>query len=376
MHAPKLVDLFCGCGGISLGAARAGFDVAVAIDHDPRALAAHQLNFPNARHGQLDLAKASAEDILTLGKLQGGEIDLVAGGPPCQGFSIIGKRAFADERNSLICDFLRLVSGLNPKVFVMENVPGVLDPQFASVLCSALAFVKPEYALLQPRRIKACDVGAPTVRTRVIIVGFRSDSIALSDRFLSMDKEATSAAPFVRDALSGLPFNVRPPGPRRQSGRRVVHVDKEGFFFDSATDRVPARVGCPEALEEYFEKSIVTGCIGVNHSQDLIDRYDALAYGETDPKTKSTRLDPNGYCPTLRAGTGPERGSFQAVRPIHYLKPRVITPREAARLQGFPDWFQFDATKWHSFRQLGNSVSPLVAEAVFQPLAKVLMNAY
>lgn len=375
MHAPKLVDLFCGCGGISLGATRAGFDLAMAIDHDPRALAAHALNFPNAKHGQLDLAKTCAEDILALGDLRSGEIDVVAGGPPCQGFSVIGKRDFADERNTLICDFLRLVSELNPRVFVMENVPGVLDRRFDSVLESALAFVKPKYIVLRPQRVRACDVGAPTVRTRVIIVGFRSDSLTLTEEFLTNERATKFAAPFVQDALSGLPLDIRPPGPHCHSGKRVVHVSRKGFFFDSATNRVPANVGCRDALDEYFEKSKVTGCIGTLHSQDLIDRYDALAYGETDPKTKSTRLDPNGYCPTLRAGTGPERGSFQAVRPIHYLKPRVITPREAARLQGFPDWFQFDVTKWHSFRQLGNSVSPLVAEAVFQSLAKVLMNA-
>jgi DNA (cytosine-5)-methyltransferase 1 len=97
-----------------------------------------------------------------------------------------------------------------------------------------------------------------------------------------------------------------------------------------------------------------------------------LQYGKMDSRTKSVRLDPNGFCPTLRAGTGPEKGSFQAVRPIHYSRPRVITPREAARLQGFPDWFQFDTTKWHSFRQIGNSVSPLVSEFIMTKVAEVL----
>ena len=81
-----------------------------------------------------------------------------------------------------------------------------------------------------------------------------------------------------------------------------------------------------------------------------------------------SRLDPEGYCRTLLAGTGPERGSYQGLRPIHPHSPRVIAPREAARLQGFPDWFQFHATKWHAFRQLGNSVSPIVAEYL---LAKI-----
>ena len=93
---------------------------------------------------------------------------------------------------------------------------------------------------------------------------------------------------------------------------------------------------------------------------------------QQDRISKSTRLDPQGFCPTLRAGTGPEKGSFQAVRPIHYQYSRVITPREAARLQGFPDWSKLPDTIWHGFRQIGNSVSPIAAErvlsAIFQKL--------
>lgn len=77
-------------------------------------------------------------------------------------------------------------------------------------------------------------------------------------------------------------------------------------------------------------------------------------------------MDPNAFCPTLRAGTGPEKGSFQAVRPIHFSEARVINPREAARLQGFPDWFVLPNTIWHSFRQIGNSVSPIAAEAILK----------
>jgi len=82
----------------------------------------------------------------------------------------------------------------------------------------------------------------------------------------------------------------------------------------------------------------------------------------------------NGFCPTLRAGTGPEKGSYQAVRPLHPTENRVITPREAARLQGFPDWFQFSPTKWHSFRQIGNSVSPILSERIFAVIRKALCD--
>lgn len=143
-----------------------------------------------------------------------------------------------------------------------------------------------------------------------------------------------------------------------------MRIEKGGHYFDRIAGRIPDGVGNTNALERYAKKNEVQGNFGTRHSDELTRRYGALAYGESDPITKSVRLDPVGLCPTLRAGTGPDHGSFQAVRPIHYLRPRVITPREAARLQGFPDWFVFDRTKWHSFRQLGNSVSPLVAEAL------------
>ena len=91
-----------------------------------------------------------------------------------------------------------------------------------------------------------------------------------------------------------------------------------------------------------------------------------LKPGEVDSVSKSYRLKYKGFCPTLRAGTGSDKGSYQAVRPLHPTENRVITPREAARLQGFPDWFQFHSTKWHSFRQIGNSVSPILAEHILR----------
>ena len=101
---------------------------------------------------------------------------------------------------------------------------------------------------------------------------------------------------------------------------------------------------------------------GTQHSDVVVSRFVATKPGFRERISRFPRLDPRGYCPTLRAGTDSAHGSFQAVRPIHPTQNRVITPREAARLQGFPDWYTFHETKWHAFRQIGNSVSPLIAE--------------
>ena len=293
------------------------------------------------------------------------------GGPPCQGFSTMGKRNPTDERNLLLADFLRIVKEIGPSAFVLENVPALLHDRYRKLLDAALLSLESAYDIHDPQLLKATDVGAPTVRTRMFVVGFRkSIKAAVSDFWKS---EATPEPPVVREALDGLPVDVNSDWAASRGGVRTVRVGRQGTFFKAAAGRVPTNVGDPAAIE-LLSKNLVTGCLGTMHSDELIRRYAALEYGESDQKTKSVKLDPNGYCPTLRAGTGPDRGSFQAVRPIHYLRPRVITPREAARLQGFPDWYQFDETKWHSFRQIGNSVSPLVAEFVLRRVRRVLQR--
>jgi DNA (cytosine-5)-methyltransferase 1 len=355
---------------MSLGAARAGFDLAAGVDLDARALAAHARNFPGSKHLSLNLAQTKGKDLLSDADLKSGQVDVISGGPPCQGFSMIGKRDLLDDRNLLISHFFRLVSELNPRAFVLENVPGILDERFGDTLKSALKRVQDRYEVIPPHSLVALDAGAPTLRKRVFIVGFRK-STHIPKSFWD-GTFGVENVPVVRHALDGLPFDIHSDWKSCREGKRAVRVTRQGYFFDAATGRIPAGVGDSEALESYASGGTVTGCLGTVHSDDLANRYAALAYGKSDPKTKSVKLDPNGFCPTLRAGTGPERGSFQAVRPIHYLRPRVITPREAARLQGFPDWFQFDKTKWHSFRQIGNSVSPLVAEFVMKKMLRVL----
>ena len=372
MKALSCVDLFCGCGGMSLGAARAGFSVLAGADLDAKALSIHARNFPKTKHLHLDISTLSGPEVLAQVGRRQGQIDAMIGGPPCQGFSSIGRRQVADTRNDRLNDFFRLVSETKPRAFVVENVPGLLSPQYREVLDSALDLVRPHYTILPPHLLKATDAGAPTTRKRVVIVGFRKPMKVPSD-FWGRRSSDTPVPPTVRAALSGLPLDTV--SPKATNVILTVKLRKtkySGHFFDRLSGKIPPGVGDVAAIEALRNLSHVTGFIGTDHSRDLEDRYGALLYGKMDSRTKSVRLDPDGFCPTLRAGTGPEKGSFQAVRPIHYLRPRVITPREAARLQGFPDWFQFDNTKWHSFRQIGNSVSPLVSEFIMTKVAEVL----
>ncbi|WP_176048997.1 DNA cytosine methyltransferase [Burkholderia sp. BCC1644] len=370
MHKPKVIDLFAGVGGLSLGAARAGFEVAGAVELDRIAVTTHALNFPNSRHIDADVGALTGSTLLQQCDLRSGEVAGLIGGPPCQGFSEIGKKNAADPRNQLLGHFFRLVSEIRPAFFIAENVPGVLAERNSDIVQAALARVPRHYVLLDPTLLVASTFGAATTRKRCFFVGF--DPMQMDD--LSGDIFVPGAeviATTVGDAFAGLPSVRADWGTEQQSWRRVGRLP-DTFFHRSAQERVPDNVGEPTALERYTVKGEVSGCFGTVHEEATIERFRKLRPGAKDPVSRAMRLSRDGLCPTLRAGTGAERGSFQAVRPIHYGSPRVITPREAARIQGFPDWFTFHPTKWHSFRQIGNSVSPLLAESVLAAIKRKL----
>lgn len=360
---PKVIDLFAGVGGLSLGAARAGFHVVLSVEKDRHALASHKKNFPYSLHSDADISTLDGETLLKTANLKCGELDGLIGGPPCQGFSSIGHRNVEDSRNTLFAKFFSLVAESRPKFFVAENVLGILSPQYDLIRESALKCVGEEYKMLTPFRVKASDYGAPTVRERVFFIGFRND-------FSSEDINSAIFAPSpntitvtVKEALIGLP-RIRSSWIEEHQGWRKLTSTLQGEFGENIKNHIPLGVGDPNAITVYKKESLVSGCLGTEHSVEVETRYGDLKPGERDSVSRSVRLVADGFCPTLRAGTGPERGSYQAVRPIHHNAPRVITPREAARLQGFPDWFQFAPSKWHSFRQIGNSVSPIISEAI------------
>lgn len=371
-HRPYVLDLFAGVGGFSLGAARAGFEVVAAAEIDARCVAAHAQNFPETAHLEADISQLSAADIFRATGLMPGEVEGIIGGPPCQGFSSIGKNAVDDTRNQLVAHFFRLVEEISPKFFVMENVPGIVSSRHEAFLRPMLRKIGRRYRLVGPLLLKASEFGAPTSRTRAFIFGFDDSrfSTSICETHLTRSRHRTVIT--VEDALSGLPRRLHD-RLYRKSAPGEIKVGK----IPSALERhlrghIPPGVGHRPSIEKLQQESRVTAMFPTSHSEEVRTRYANLGPGEMDRVTKSTKLVAKGFCPTLRAGTGPERGSFQAVRPIHHAEPRVITPREGARLQGFPDWFQFHDTIWHSFRMIGNSVCPILAEAVLSPIAEVL----
>ena len=366
---PKIVDLFSGAGGLSLGAARAGFDVCGAVDTDPHALTAHRLNFSSSRHLDADVAAITGESLLGLLELQSNEVCGIVGGPPCQGFSNMGRRDRNDFRNGLFVDFFRIVAEVKPAFYLAENVPGILHQSNNPLVEEALSKVNDLYTNSFSMKISANNYGAPTTRTRVFFFGFDPVRVErLNENSFAPPTDAETV--LVKDALNGLPEIVDSSWQQESDGWRVSESNGGGAFASRLRAHVPDDIGDPIALHRLRSEHKSSGNLGTAHTPQVERRYAALKPGERDLVSKSQRLHPDGFCPTLRAGTGSDRGSYQAVRPIHPSVPRVITPREAARLQGFPDWFTFAPTKWHSFRQIGSSVSPILAEQLMSVIHK------
>lgn len=344
---PRLIDLFSGCGGFSLGAHKAGFDVTAAFDIDSILTSSYTKNFPNTSLYLRDVSSLSGDDLRSAA---GGAIAGIIGGPPCQGFSTIGKRDPRDPRRKLLDHYFRLVSEAEPSFFVMENVVGLANPNSIDVLNKAIKRVKKQYSLLGPIVLDASEFGAATKRSRLFVIGVHKSlnrSLDLED-FNTQKRPPTTVRCAIGDLLDA-----------------AEDGEEDGYdYWKIKTKQIPS----PYAKSLRNHSLRFTGHRKTVHAREIVDRFTALEQGATDEIGRHYRLAWNGQCPTLRAGTGSDRGSYQSVRPIHPEFPRVITVREAARLQGFPDSHIFHPTTWHSFRMIGNSVSPVIAERIFSTI--------
>jgi DNA (cytosine-5)-methyltransferase 1 len=367
----KIVDLFAGAGGFSLGARAAGFSPSLAIDIDPDLTSSHKINFPAVRTVLADIGTADPAAVLNDAGLAHKEVAGIIGGPPCQGYSIAGKRDPDDARNALVGSFFRFVNAVQPAFFVMENVPGILDEASRFHLDYGIDLVSAKFEIVGPILLDASDFGAATARERVVVIGYRADHLdRISDTDLESRKTAKAS---VKDAIADLP------------APNTAEADESGHFWasyptqdaESPISGYAARARRPpptdvvdDVVRERLSRNMVSGFRPTVHSEPVLERFAKVQQGARDRTSKYPRLRWDAPSPTLRAGTGKDRGSFQAVRPLHPSKDRVITVREAARLQGFPDWFQFHPTIWHSFRMIGNSVSPYLSEAILRLLAQ------
>ena len=279
-----------------------------------------------------------------------------------------------DERNLLVYDFARLVKQLRPKYFVMENVKGLMSPNSRPILDSFVRRIKKAgYRIVEPIRVlNAADYGVPQRRWRTFILGSRKDVAPLEypEPRGCRDSSGTEFYPVVKDAIADLPV-LEDYGDLFEcdvfDGKlRKTSNPYAGLMRGTAVDphdRLKKRMANGAGL---------TGCLRTTHSKETVRRFSKTAPGDSEPVSRYIRLAWDDVAPTIRAGTGTDHGSHTAPRPIHPKMPRCISAREAARLHSFPDWFHFHGTRWHDFRQIGNSVPALLARAVAEKLLESL----
>lgn len=354
---------------MSLGFDQAGFDVMAAVEYDPIHCAIHEFNFPDCASICRSVADIDGRYIRTHSEIGDDDVDAVFGGAPCQGFSMIGKRILDDPRNQLVHHFVRLVTELQPKFFVFENVKGLTVGEHKKFLCEIIeAFEESGYKVEKRYKVlNAAGFGVPQDRRRLFLLGARSDMPLPSYPEVTHSADADSRlfldvmrTPTVWDAIGDLP--------EASEFEELLERDWVLAEFGKPSDyAAPLRQGPERRTRELLSSSLRTV-----HTADSIERFGRTPFGETEPISRFHKLDPNGICNTLRAGTASDHGAFTSPRPIHPKSPRCITVREAARLHSYPDWFRFHVTKWHGFRQIGNSVPPLLAQAVASKLAEQL----
>jgi len=346
-NGPVVVELCAGVGGLGLGFHAGGYRVSAAIEIDSAAVDTYSHNFPDvtilgpAAIG--DIRKVKGADILAAAGLRIGDVDLIIGGPPCQGYSVAGSRKIDDEKNTLYVEFLRLVDELKPKAYLIENVPGLMSFDGRRVFNHILNYWDEPESKKSARYsvgyslINAATYGVPQLRNRLFIFGTREDypELKLHEGPLSEVDYTT-----VEQAFEDLPLTLE-------------NANEENRF----TSSYKGEPSLPYAKLMRGASTKATNCIPTLHSPELQTRIGALLEGYMDERTRHRRLKRHSPAWTLRAGTRTDT----TTRPIHPTEARVISIREAARLASFPDEFEFPNKKSTSHMLIGNSVPPLLA---------------
>ncbi len=317
------LSLFSGGGGLDLGFAAAGFKIGCSSDIDPFSCNTLLLNkekknfYTHASAITADIKKITAKDILKEAQMQKGSVDIIIGGPPCQAFSVFGQRkGLTDPRGNLVWEYLRIVKEVQPKAFVFENVSGIKTIHDGKLFKDILKKLTLDgtYAV-SAHSYEVADFGIPQFRNRVFIIGAQNGVI------------------------------VPPMIPTHGEGRLKKHrTVKEALRF------LPA----PEISNQ------IPNHIGRKHSERIITRYRDLEFGERDPKTRINKLNPSRPSYTIIVGSDNGGGKGH----VHPIAPREVTPRESARMQTFPDWWEFYGVGRHVIRQVGNAVPPLFSAII------------
>jgi DNA (cytosine-5)-methyltransferase 1 len=380
----RAVSLFSGAGGFCEGVRLAGFKVVCAVESDKPACRTHVTNFRDVALFEGDIARFLRDEkpgVPGRAELTKERIDLVYGGPPCQGFSQIGPRKLNDPRNRLYKEFVRVVRLLQPSMFIMENVPNMFAMQDGHFRAKILgAFRRAGYARIVAVPLLASDFGVPQHRRRVFIFGLK-DGLRLEGELEPaieglIAELKTERSVSVREAISDLPKRVSAddgplsyPPKRKQkysAFQRLMRLDCNTALLPAAKKRGPDKL---DVLHNHHTKGIEA------RRKKIIRAISPGATGESLPKKlwngtrehKWRRLDPNKPSYTILAQM--HRDLSEWIHPTHN---RWITVREAARLQSFHDGFIFHGSEYQQLKQVGNAVPPLMALAVARAAKQLL----
>lgn len=303
MPLPLVISIFAGCGGSSLGYKLAGFKELLAIDFEKNAVETFALNFPDVPVWQKDIKEVTGKEIMDFCKLKKGELDVFDGSPPCQGFSTAGKRNLNDSRNDLFKEYCRLVKELQPKVFVMENVSGMIKGTMKGKFLEIFAELKACGYNVKCKLMNAMWYDVPQSRERLIFIGVRK-GFDVEITFPSINKKFITC----KQAIGDLPV-----GEKGKHALQVINAWYKSKPGQALRDAV-SYVGC----------------------------------------FQSCRLDPNKVSPTL----------IKSHRHWHYLVPRQLSDRELLRICSYPDSFNLLGTNQEKKNRVGNSVPPLMMKAI------------
>lgn len=360
-----VIDLFSGCGGLSLGFMKDGYTIKKAVEFDEKIANVYTKNHP-----EVDMIMEDIRNIDKSGVFKTGDADVIIGGPPCQGFSMAGARirnGFIDDpRNYLFKHYFNVVKTVKPKVFVMENVKGILTMQNGNIFREIQRIFQDAELLdgkpysLYYRVIKAVDFGIPQKRERMIMIGTTIDDVNFENFWELTIEDIKRECPTYFD--------------------KVTVEDAIGNMPETTED---GKIINPKALTDYqrylaSNQEFVSNHTKTKHSKLAIDRMNRIASGQNftvlDEKINSVhsgsygRLCWNEPAPTIttRFDT-PAGGRF-----IHPIENRTLTPREAARIQSFPDDFIFLGNKTTICKTIGNAVPPKISFFLAKLVRKII----
>jgi DNA (cytosine-5)-methyltransferase 1 len=383
----KLVDFFAGAGGLSCGLNMAGFDSILGSDIHPTYAQTYSLNHPQTTVITNDIRELSEHEILRITKLKPGELDLIAGGPPCQGFSINAPiRSLDDQRNHLFKEYLRIAEILKPKAILIENVPGIVSLGKGTVVSAIYKHLKKMGYSVDHRILFAGHYGVPQMRFRTIFIALRdSDNVTFPEpthyatahtNFSGSKELCIKISPLfaqnlkpkttVWDAISDLPVLLV-----GQSIHNEKYIESSASSYQKILRKGSKKIfnhSCAKLGKTNLErlKYIPQGGSWRDIPAELLPL--GLQRAKRSDHTKRYgRLHPDELCSTILTKCDPHWGSF-----FHPTQDRAISVREAARIQSFPDNYIFHGSLTEQFEQVGNAVPPLLAKAIGETIKKLI----